>query len=300
MSQTGPDRTSLDSRNRKSRPNPYTIPKKASNTSIHTADSARTSPTTTPTKPRTTGLVNSIKQSFGLGKSPARQDNGSDLFNATYARSQTQDTPNGQRTPTPKRTTNDHVPASIERLELGTEGGPMKVEKIFDPISDFRISVPPCSTMCVHMGQVIALRTIIASSQIPQSTTLPWSPATSSSSPNYAQLPMVHTKLTRQLYGDGPLRWISDEDLRPADVMPGINVTVLLAEWNEVYEDCAMRRKSAVERGLFERSIWSTYTLRGKDAIPEVDSHVNIHDHRWYKTWVPLNSRGTQRKLEDS
>jgi hypothetical protein len=111
-------------------------------------------------------------------------------------------------------------------------------------------------------------RTVIAGVQTVQASGLPWSAGTSVAMPNYYSRPLVHTKMSKVLY---PSVRIEETDSNPADLIPGMQLCVLLAEWNEVYEDSTVMSRATVQKGLFDRSTHSSFHAeRGSPRSEEV------------------------------
>lgn len=67
-------------------------------------------------------------------------------------------------------------------------------------------------------------------------------------------------------------------DLEKPASMPGEEVTICYANFNESYEDCIMVNRSSAQRGLFAYTALCTYLLDVGENVPEVGGSVGRHD----------------------
>lgn len=120
-------------------------------------------------------------------------------------------------------------------------------------------------------------RTLISSVQSIQAVTTPYGAGTSSVAPVHISKPLVTTPLAEAL--------LNSSDSKFADLMPGEDLMVAFANFNDTYEDSIMISKSAADRGLYAHMAYSKHLINSNETIPDVNNYANIYDNRWWKTY---------------
>jgi hypothetical protein len=120
-------------------------------------------------------------------------------------------------------------------------------------------------------------RTLISSVQSIQAVTTPYGAGTSSVAPVHASKPLVTTPLAEAM--------LTSPDSKLADLVPGEDLMVAFANFNDTNEDSIMISKSAADRGLYAHMAYSKHLINGNETVPEVGSYVNMYEHRWWKVY---------------
>ena len=132
-------------------------------------------------------------------------------------------------------------------------------------------------------------RTLISSVQSVQAVTPPYGAGTSSVSPGHVSKPLVTTPFLEKVMHDT----ISGSKCNLADLIPGEDLVVCFANFNDTNEDSIMMSDGSVQRSLFAHLAYSSYLLNEDEKIPEAGEYVSMDEHRWWKSYsrraVPKN-----------
>lgn len=120
-------------------------------------------------------------------------------------------------------------------------------------------------------------RTLISSVQSVQVVTLPWGAGTSSVAPTHSSRPLVSTPLIEEL--------IEDSSATIADYVPGEDLVVCFANFNDTNEDSIMISDGSVGRGLFAHMAYSMHCVNNTEVVPDVSNKVTIEKNRWWKSY---------------
>lgn len=124
-------------------------------------------------------------------------------------------------------------------------------------------------------------RTLISSVQSVQAVASPYGAGTSSVSATHLSKPLVSTPFLESIMHDT----ISGDACNLADLIPGEDLVVCFANFNDTNEDSIMMSEGSVQRGLFAHMAYSAYLLNEDEKVPENGSYVNIDEHRWWKSY---------------
>ena len=120
-------------------------------------------------------------------------------------------------------------------------------------------------------------RTLISSVQSVQVVTTPYGAGTSSVAPNHTSKPLVSTPLIEDL--------LNSSECGLPDYMPGEDLVVCFANFNDTNEDSIMMSEGSVGRGLFSYLGYSVHVVNSNENIPEVGKYAHIKENRWWKTY---------------
>ena len=120
-------------------------------------------------------------------------------------------------------------------------------------------------------------RTLISSVQSVQAVTLPYGAGTSSVAPNHASKPLVSTPLIEEL--------LNSTKCGLPDRIPGEDLIVCFANFNDTNEDSIMMSESSANRGLFSYLAYSVHVIATTEKVPEIGKYAHIKDNRWWKTY---------------
>lgn len=120
-------------------------------------------------------------------------------------------------------------------------------------------------------------RTLISSVQSIQAVTSPYGAGTSSVAPTHISKPLVTTPIAEAL--------LNHPDSKMADLIPGEDLVVAFANFNDTNEDSIMISKSAAERGLYSHMAYSKHLINSNETVPEIGGYANIYDNRWWKSY---------------
>ena len=124
-------------------------------------------------------------------------------------------------------------------------------------------------------------RTLISSVQSIQVVATPYGAGTSSVAPTHTSKPLVSTPFVEELLNPT----VSGSDCNLADLIPGEDLVVCFANFNDTNEDSIMMSKSAADRGLFAHMAYSSHVIKNSERIPNDGEYANINDHRWWKCY---------------
>lgn len=120
-------------------------------------------------------------------------------------------------------------------------------------------------------------RTLISSVQSIQVVTTPYGAGTSSVAPNHTSKPLVSTPLIEDL--------LNSTECQLADIIPGEDLVVCFANFNDTNEDSIMMSEGSAARGLFSHMAYSVHLINSNEKIPEVGEYAHIKTNRWWKTY---------------
>lgn len=120
-------------------------------------------------------------------------------------------------------------------------------------------------------------RTLISSVQSVQVVTTPYGAGTSSVAPNHTSKPLVSTPLIEDL--------LNSPECKLPDYMPGEDLVVCFANFNDTNEDSIMMSEGSVGRGLFSYLAYSVHVVNSNENIPEVGKYAHIKENRWWKSY---------------
>jgi hypothetical protein len=120
-------------------------------------------------------------------------------------------------------------------------------------------------------------RTLISSVQSIQAVTPPYGAGTSSVAPTHISKPLITTPLSEAL--------LSSPDCKLADMVPGEDLMVAFANFNDTNEDSIMMSEGSAARGLFSHMAYSRHLISSTENIPVEGNYANIHEHRWWKSY---------------
>ena len=120
-------------------------------------------------------------------------------------------------------------------------------------------------------------RTLISSVQSIQAVSAPYGAGTSSVAPTHISRPLVTTPMAEAL--------LNSPDSKLADLIPGEDLVVAFANFNDTNEDSIMISQSAADRGLFSHMAYSKNLVNSNEIIPEVGKYANIYENRWWKSY---------------
>lgn len=146
-----------------------------------------------------------------------------------------------------------------------------------------------------YIGADKAPRPLIASVQSIQAVSTPYGAGTSSVQPTQVTMPLVTTPLADELmpkikekntwYGAVGKPDILSDNFGLADTLPGMNLMIGIANFNDTNEDSIMISDGSVARGLYSYLAYSAHSISSSEDIPEVGKYAHIVRNRWWKTW---------------
>jgi hypothetical protein len=137
-----------------------------------------------------------------------------------------------------------------------------------------------------------AIRTSIASAQIPQAVCLPWCPATAMVSPIYTFHPIVTTKSYSRIMIE------QEKEFDIASYMAGENLCVLYHNLDLTYEDSIVISKRYVQNGGFCTIAICRYLLPASDYVPPEGSMLCAILCKWWKSPCQAYCRHTKEYIE--
>lgn len=120
-------------------------------------------------------------------------------------------------------------------------------------------------------------RTVMSSVQSQQAVAIPYGAGTSSIAPTHVSKPLVSTELIEEV--------MNDESAGISDFMPGEDLMIAYANFNDTYEDSVILSEGSAARGLFSYMAYSSYVVGSHEKVPEVGNYVNMTDNPWWKTY---------------
>lgn len=69
--------------------------------------------------------------------------------------------------------------------------------------------------------------------------------------------------------------------------VPGLDLTVCIANFNDNYEDCFMVSRSAADRGCFMTSCYTSHKISDSESIPDRGRRALTSSNRWWKADTP-------------
>lgn len=120
-------------------------------------------------------------------------------------------------------------------------------------------------------------RTVMSSVQSQQAVAIPYGAGTSSIAPTHISKPLVSTELIEQV--------MNNESVGIPDFMPGYELVLAYANFNDTYEDSVIMSEGSASRGLFSYMAYSSYVIGSHEKVPEVGGYVNMKDNPWWKTY---------------
>jgi len=120
-------------------------------------------------------------------------------------------------------------------------------------------------------------RTLIASVQSIQATSTPYGAGTSSIAPAAISKPLIYTPFIESL--------LNDKNGGLADNVPGMNLMICFANFNDTDEDAIIMNAGSAARGLFSYLGYSVHVINPNEDIPEVGKRAHISRNRWWKTY---------------
>lgn len=120
-------------------------------------------------------------------------------------------------------------------------------------------------------------RPLIASVQHIQATATPYGAGTSSVAPTHTSKPLVSTPYLESI--------LNDRSAGIPDHAPGEDLMVLVANFNDTYEDSIIFSKAGAARGLFNHMAYSANVVNSNEKIPDVGQKTHIKNNRWWKTY---------------
>lgn len=121
-------------------------------------------------------------------------------------------------------------------------------------------------------------RPLIASVQHVQAVAVPYGAGTSSVAPTHISRPLVSTEFLESI--------ISDETAGIADNMPGEDLVICFANFNNTYEDSIILSEGSANRGLFNHMAFSANVINTNETIPEVGNKAHIQTNKWWKMYA--------------
>lgn len=126
-------------------------------------------------------------------------------------------------------------------------------------------------------------RTVMSSVQSQQAVAVPYGAGTSSIAPTHVSKPSVTTPLLEEI--------MNDEGAGICDFIPGEDLVIAYANFNDTYEDSVIMSEGSASRGLFSYMAYSSYVVGSHENVPEVGNYVNMTDNPWWKTYSRRNIR---------
>lgn len=120
-------------------------------------------------------------------------------------------------------------------------------------------------------------RTLISSVQSIQAVTPPYGAGTSSVAPTHVSKPLVTTPLAEAL--------LNSPECQAADLIPGEDLMVAFANFNDTNEDSIMMSSASAGRMLFSHMAYSRHLISSTENIPDDGKYANIHDNKWWKSY---------------
>ena len=127
------------------------------------------------------------------------------------------------------------------------------------------------------MAQNRPPRSLISSVQSIQAVATPYGAGTSSVAPPRTTKPLVSTEFLESVL-DNPSSGIPDN-------MPGEDLVVCFANFNDTNEDSIMMSESSIGRGLFAYMGYSVHVVNPNEKIPEDGEYAHIKNNAWWKTY---------------
>lgn len=120
-------------------------------------------------------------------------------------------------------------------------------------------------------------RTDIASVQSIQAVCTPYGAGTSSVAPTEVTRPLVYTPLYEEI--------LNSPNLGLADYLPGQELIVCFANFNNTNEDGIMMSEGSISRGLYSYLAYSVNSINPAEKVPAVGQYAHIGTNRWWKTY---------------
>ena len=120
-------------------------------------------------------------------------------------------------------------------------------------------------------------RTLIASVQSIQATCAPYGAGTSSIAPTHVSKPLVSTPLIESI--------LNSEDCGIPDNMPGQDLLVCFANYNDTNEDSIIINEGSVARSLYSYMGYSAHVINTSEKVPEPGQYTHIKTNRWWKSY---------------
>ncbi len=128
-------------------------------------------------------------------------------------------------------------------------------------------------------------RTVIASVQSIQAVSTPYGAGTSSVAPTHISKPLVSTPLIESI--------LNSNDYGIADNVPGQDLLVCFANFNDTNEDSIMINEGSVARSLYSYMAYSAHVVNSTEKIPNSGEYAHIKNNRWWKSY-------SRRQMESS
>jgi hypothetical protein len=141
-------------------------------------------------------------------------------------------------------------------------------------------------------------RTVISSVQSQQAVAVPYGAGTSSVAPTHISKPCVSTALLESV--------MNDESAGICDYIPGEDLVICYANFNDTYEDSVIMSEGSVARGLYSYMGYSSSLVGSHEKVPEVGEYVSMSENPWWKvysrrnTYIPKHSEGTMIKIPEN
>ena len=134
-------------------------------------------------------------------------------------------------------------------------------------------------------------RTVISSVQSQQAIAIPYGAGTSSIAPTHISKPSVSTFLLESI--------MDNESAGICDYIPGEDLVVCYANFNDTYEDSIILSEGSAARGLFSYMAYSSYVVGSHEKVPNIGEYVSMSDNPWWKTYsrrntyIPVNTENS-------
>ena len=120
-------------------------------------------------------------------------------------------------------------------------------------------------------------RTVIASVQSIQAVSTPYGAGTSSIAPTSVSKPLVSTPLIENI--------LNSNDCGIPDNVPGQDLLICFANFNDTNEDSIMINEGSIARGLYSYMGYSAHVVNTTEKIPDPEQYVHIKNNRWWKSY---------------